>query len=128
MFDLTAIRRTIALPNSFPPIVCLCGSTRFHEQFKRQNLLETMKGNIILSIGIDTKSDADLLIAGEITEADKAMLDALHKRKIDIADEIFVLNELVDGVGYVGTSTRSEIEYARQQGKPIRWLYPEFAF
>lgn len=127
MFELAAIRRTIALPYQFPVIVCLCGSTRFHEQFRIINLKLTMQGHIVLSIGVDTKSDTDLLLAGEITEAHKDMLDALHKRKIDLADEIFVINELVDGVGYVGTSTRSEIEHARHQGKPIRWLHPEHA-
>lgn len=125
MFELAAIRRTIALPYQFPVIVCLCGSTRFHEQFRIINLKETMKGNIVLSIGVDTKSDTDLLLTGEITEAHKEMLDALHKRKIDLCDEIFVINDFVDGQAYVGTSTRSEIEYARLQGKPIRWLYPE---
>lgn len=118
-------RRTITLPEQFPVIVCLCGSTRFHEQFRIINLKLTMQGHIVLSIGVDTKSDTDLLLAGEITEAHKEMLDALHKRKIDLCDEIFVINDFVDGQAYVGTSTRSEIEYARLQGKPIRWLYPE---
>lgn len=127
MFELAAIRRTIALSCAFPVIVCLCGSTRFHEQFRIVNLKETMNGNIVLSIGVDTKSDTDLLLAGEITEADKEMLDALHKRKIDLADEVFVINNFVDGQAYIGSSTRSEIEYARRQGKPIRWLYPEYA-
>lgn len=127
MFELAAIRRTIALPYQFPIIVCLCGSTRFHEQFRIINLKLTMQGHIILSIGVDTKSDTDLLMAGEITEAHKDMLDSLHKHKIDLADEIFVINEFYDGQPYIGSSTRSEIEYARHQGKPIRWLHPEHA-
>lgn len=109
------------LPSSVrPTIVCLCGSTRFMEAFQRANLEETLAGRIVLSIGCNTKSDTDLLAAGELTEDLKRMLDELHKRKIDIADEVLVLNV----GGYVGDSTRSEMEYARAKGKPIRWLEP----
>ena len=50
------------------------------------------------------------------------MLDDMHKRKIDMADEIFVIN--VDG--YVGSSTKSEIEYAIRSGKPVRYLEEDF--
>ena len=48
----------------------------------------------------------------------KEMLDDMHKRKIDMADEIFVIN--VDG--YIGESTKSEIEYAKLNGKVISYL------
>lgn len=106
------------LPKDFPKIICLCGSTRFSDAFKQANLVETLKGNIVLSIGCDTKSDTDLLALGELTEELKASLDELHKRKIDLADEILVLN--VDH--YIGNSTRSEIEYAIKTGKEIRYL------
>lgn len=101
-----------------PTVVCLCGSTRFAEAFRVANLRETIAGRIVLSIGCDTKSDADLMALGELTPAAKAKLDELHKRKIDLADEILVLNV----GGYIGTSTRSEIEYAELHHKPIRWL------
>lgn len=103
-----------------PTIVCLCGSTRFSEAFHEANLKETLAGRIVLSIGCDFKSDLDLLLAGELTEADKHRLDELHLRKIDLADEILVLN-----VGdYVGQSTAREIIYANEHGKRIRWLEP----
>jgi hypothetical protein len=49
------------------------------------------------------------------------MLDDMHKRKIDMADEIFVINV----GGYIGSSTRSEIEYATATGKAIRYLEPQ---
>lgn len=78
------------------------------------NLRETLTGKIILSVGCDTKSDAMLGLEPDV----KVRLDELHKRKINIADEILVLN--VDG--YVGSSTASEIAYAREQGKRVRWL------
>jgi hypothetical protein len=100
----------------FPPIVCLCGSSRFSQAFREANLRETLAGRIVLSIGCDTKSDADLTLG----EVDKTALDLLHLFKIDLADEVLVLNV----AGYLGESTRREIAYARRQGKPIRWLEP----
>jgi len=77
-----------------------------------------LAGKIVLSIGIDTKSDTDLLLAGELTPEDKERLDELHLRKIDLADEVLILN--VDG--YIGTSTKREIAYAQANGKVVRWL------
>lgn len=97
-----------------PRVVVLCGSTRFASEFQKANYLETMKGRIVLSIGVDTKSDSEL----DLDERTKALLDELHKRKIDLADEVLVLNK----GGYIGESTRSEVEYARRLGRPIRWL------
>lgn len=99
-----------------PCIVCLCGSTRFSEAFQQANLEETVAGRIVLSIGCNTKSDHDLAKAG--VSIDKEKLDILHLFKIDLADEILVLN--VDG--YIGESTRNEIRYAQSQGKRIRYL------
>lgn len=101
-----------------PRTVVLCGSTRFAQAFHEANLRETLAGRMVLSIGCDTKSDADLLLAGEITEADKERLDVLHLFKIDRADEVLVLNV----GGYLGNSTRREIAYARACGKLLRWL------
>ena len=89
------------------------------DAFQQANLEETIAGRIVLSIGCNTKSDSDLIALGQLTEEAKAALDELHKRKIDLADEVLVLN--VDG--YIGDSTRSEIEYAVQHGKPIRYLH-----
>ena len=88
------------------------------DAFQEANLRETMAGRIVLSIGCNTKSDADLMYVGQITEETKRQLDELHKRKIDLADEILVLNV----GGYIGDSTRSEIAYAIEHGKHVRWL------
>lgn len=97
-----------------PRVVTLCGSTKFLEAFRHANLVETLAGRIVLSVGCFTHSDAQL----NIDQDTKEMLDELHKRKIDISDEILVLNV----GGYVGESTRSEIEYAQRTGKIVRWL------
>lgn len=108
-----------------PTIVCLCGSTRFGDQFADANLRETLNGKIVLSIGCNMKSDTELF--GHIPETEllkiKERLDELHLRKIDLADEILVLNVF----GYVGESTAKEIAYARKTGKDIRWLEPDKA-
>ena len=105
---------------SRPTIVCLCGSTRFTEAFRAANLNETLAGRIVLTVGCDTKSDLDAF--GHLTPDAfaqlKAQLDELHKRKIDLADEIFVLNVN----DYIGESTRSEIAYASAHGKRVRYL------
>lgn len=101
---------------NIPEIVCLCGSTRFYKTFDEQNFRLTLAGKIVLSIGCNTKSDEGL----SLTEEDKTRLDELHKRKIDLCDSVFVLN--VDG--YIGSSTRSEIEYALLHGKPVAYLAP----
>ena len=110
-----------ALPPTtvWPVVVCLCGSKRFVEAFQRVNYEETMAGRIVLSVGF--YSHAAKKAHGETvgcTPEQKLALDELHKRKIDLADEILVLNV----GGYVGDSTRSEIEYAQALGKRVRWL------
>lgn len=105
-------------PSNRPKVVCLCGSTRFMGAFQKANLDETIAGNIVLSIGCNTKSDADLMALGELTTEAKAKLDELHFRKIDMADEVFVLNV----GGYIGESTRREIGYANSLKKPVRYL------
>ena len=104
--------------NSKPKIVCLCGSTRFLDTFHRANLMETLAGRIVLSIGCNTQKDANFLICATLLPETKKKLDELHKRKIDMCDEVFVLN--VDD--YVGETVQQEIEYAQSIGRPIRWL------
>ncbi|MEU7855194.1 hypothetical protein [Nonomuraea sp. NPDC049141] len=103
-----------------PTIVVLCGSTRFFDTFRRENLRLTLQGAIVLSIGCDTKADDDIAQIQGMEQA-KIDLGTLHKRKIDLADEVLVLNV----GGYIGASTRSEIEYAAMRGKPIVYLEPE---
>ena len=105
-----------------PEIVCLCGSTRFYDAFQQANYDLTMQGKIILSVGFYPHATAEAGHGEGVghDSAQKVKLDELHKRKIDLADRVFVLN-----VGdYVGESTRSEIEYARAHGKTIEYLEP----
>lgn len=96
-----------------PKIVCLCGSGRFKNTFEEAERLETLGGKIVLTIGCNAHDVA----REKQMEHHKAFLDGLHLRKIDLADEILVLNVC----GYIGHSTRAEIEYAKMKGVPIRW-------
>lgn len=95
-------------------VITLCGSTKFKEQYLEAQKRLTLEGNIVISVGLFGHSGDNEVW----TEGTKAMLDDMHLRKIDMADEIFVINV----GGYVGESTRSEIEYARQNGKAVRYL------
>lgn len=110
------------MPNR-PMIVCLCGSTRFWREFQRASLQETLAGKIVLSIGAASGTDDEHFgnLPREEYNRLKGMLDELHKRKIDLADEVLILNV----GGYIGESTRSELEYAREHGKRIRFLERE---
>lgn len=99
--------------NHKPTIVCLCGSTRFEDAYIRAARDETLAGKIVLTVGLFGHKEG-LDMSGPT----KQMLDCLHLRKIDLADEILVLNV----GGYVGESTRREIEYAMANGKRVRFL------
>ena len=96
------------------PVITLCGSTRFKEQFIEAQKRLTLEGNIVISVGLFGHSGDDEVW----TEGTKEMLDDMHKRKIDMADAIYVINV----GGYIGESTRSEIEYAKRNGKEVRYL------
>lgn len=112
------IRGRDFLPHWFPVITCLCGSTRFKAEFIEANFRETMAGRIVLTVGFFTHADGERY---PCTEAEKVRLDALHLRKIELADEVLVVS---DATGYYGDSTRREIEHARRLGKPVRFLTP----
>ena len=95
-------------------VITLCGSTRFKEDFMRVQKLLTLDGYIVMTVGL-FKEDLESI---ENSENIKEMLDDMHKRKIDMADEIYVINV----GGYIGSSTTSEIEYALSTGKAVRYL------
>ena len=97
-----------------PIIVCLCGSTKFKQEFITANFRETMAGKIVLTVGWFSHTDGNIFTP---SEQEKIALDELHKRKIDLADEVLVI---CPG-GYVGDSTRSEIDYALAHGKPVTY-------
>lgn len=94
-------------------VICLCGSTKFKKEFLREQQRLALQGNVVLSI--DIFSHVDSL---PITDSTKILLDDLHRQKIDMADEIFVINKN----DYIGVSTQKELDYALACGKPVSYM------
>ena len=99
-------------------IVTICGSTRFVDEYKEAMKQLTLDGKIVLSVGMFGRAPDDSgkgKVGKEYTQLDeetKKELDCLHKDKIRMSDEIYVLNK----DGYIGESTKSEIEFAEHFG------------
>jgi len=106
-----------------PKVVVLCGSTRFYDEFQAANYRLTMDGVIVLSVGFYPHASAEHGHGEGVghDSDEKLALDELHKRKIDLADEVLVVS---DERGYFGESTRSEIAYATALGKPVEFVHP----
>jgi hypothetical protein len=86
--------------------------------FGEWNARLTMQGNVVLSVAIVSTGD-------KVDPGGKVLLDYVHMKKIEMSDEIFVL----DVGGYIGESTAKEIKLATALGKVIRYLskeYPEW--
>ena len=87
-------------------VITLCGSTRFKDEFMKAQKELTLKGNIVISVGLFGHSGDwevwENMDEGTITKT-KEMLDDMHKR-------------------YIGSSTKSEIEYALKKGKKVNYL------
>lgn len=95
-------------------VITLCGSTKFKDDFEKELKRLTLEGNIVLTVALWGHSGDSEVLNNEV----KSMLDDMHKRKIDMADEIFVINK----DGYIGTSTKSEIEYAINHNKKVNYM------
>ena len=98
-------------------VVTLCGSTKFKEDFLKAQESLTLSGRIVVSVGLFGHHDGKY--GKEITPSVKAMLDDMHKRKIDMADSIFVINR----DDYMGESTAAEISYAIATGKQVNYMF-----
>lgn len=107
-----------------PEIVCICGSTRFATEMHAANRELTFAGAIVVAPGVfthaESRSSAMAEVARSITSEQKAALDELHRRKIDLADRVLVVNP----GGYIGESTCREIAYATAAGKPVAFTDP----
>ena len=94
-------------------IITLCGSIKFKDEFIKVQEKLTLDGNVVFTPNFFTSIKKE-----QIDEKTKQMLDEMHKQKIDMSDEIYVINF----EGYIGESTKSEIEYAKTKGKKISYL------
>lgn len=99
-----------------PEVVCLCGSTKFKDEFRAENRRLNLDGCIVISVSMFGHADGE-----EFDDETKAMLDRVHKRKIDISDRVHVINK----DGYIGDSTESEIRYAIDREKKVTYMEPE---
>ena len=93
-------------------VITLCGSIRFKNEFMKVQEELTLDGNIVFTPNFFNN------LKGEINAETKKMLDEMHRQKIDMSNEIYVIN----CGGYIGESTKSEIEYAKANGKMISYL------
>ena len=124
--EIERLRKRRVIPGDCPKIVCLCGSTRFMDAFHEAGWQLTLDGDIVLSVGVCKHAEHHTattvcVFGAEVLGPDVAeRLDELHLRKIDLAEWVFILNV----GGYVGESTRREVDYARQQGKVVTFLEP----
>jgi len=96
-----------------PETICICGSTRFRAEITEANRSLTMQGYMVLAPGV-FGHDGDPL-----TDEDKIALDELHFAKIDASDRVHIVNP----GGYIGESTRREIDYALSIGKPVTYRH-----
>lgn len=108
-----------------PLITTLCGSTRFPDAFALANMHLSLQGRIVIGLGMlghaDVPRGARFITSdGDENTPEKQGLDELHFRKIDLSDGIYVVNV----GGYVGSSTRREIDYALDRGKTVEWMFP----
>ncbi|MCF6408800.1 hypothetical protein [Pseudalkalibacillus salsuginis] len=91
-------------------VITLCGSTKFKKQFREMEASLTLQGHIVISLGFFEQSEGI-----KITEEQERLFQEIHFKKIDMADEIFV----IDVNGYIGNSTNKEIEYALKMNKDV---------
>lgn len=100
-------------------VITLCGSTKFKREFEEVNKQLTLAGNVVISVGFFEQSEGIV-----ITKEQEQLFEEIHRKKIDLSDEIVV----IDVDGYIGSSTKKEIAYAKETGKGIQYysiLFPE---
>lgn len=95
------------------PVVTLCGSTRFKKEFERVQKELTLSGYIVIPLTIYSQYDKT-----KLTDEQKQMLIEMEYRKIDISDEIYVINKY----GYIDSDTMKAIEYAENRHRRIRYM------
>lgn len=95
------------------PVITLCGSTKFKQEFELWERKLTLNGFIVLTCGLFNHAEGL-----NITAEQKQMLDDMHLRKIDMSVGIFVIDKDM----YIGESTNREIEYAKNNNKIVLYM------
>jgi hypothetical protein len=113
-------RRERAMKSTSAPVVTLCGSTKFKDEINAENSRLTMEGNVVISLGLFGHTDLpDYNWDTDVSDL-KRLLDGIHFQKIDMADRVHIVNP----GGYIGESTRRELEYAESTGKTVTYMVP----
>lgn len=99
--------------NNKPKVITVCGSLKFKEEIMKQSERLEFEGNCVLSVVYPTREDMS-----SYTEEQYELFGKMHKQRIAMSDAIFVVNV----GGYIGESTRSEIEYAKKLNKEVLYL------
>lgn len=102
-------------------VITLCGSNRFKEDFDRVSQALTLDGNVVLGLSVYSKFEMMFYDWANDPKSYVPLLREIHRQKIMMADEIFI----IDPSGYVGSDTQREIDFARDLGRPIRYLSKE---
>ena len=104
-----------------PKVIVLCGSSKFCQIMAVCAwVLERDEGAITIGLHLLPEWYSPDLPDSHLAEHEgvASAMDELHKRKIDLADEIFIVNYK----DYIGDSTKNEIMYAQEKGVPVRWF------
>lgn len=107
-----------------PKIIVICGSSKFVDVMAVCAwLLERDEGAIVMGLHLLPWWYGKDLPDDHLAEHEGVaeQMDELHLRKIDLADEVFVVNYN----DYIGDSTKAEIEYTKSKGVKIRWYTHE---
>lgn len=135
----------VTLERRFPKIATLCGSSRFKEDHENVMRELTLQGYLVIGLGLFGHLEPTF----DMNSVTKKELDALHFRKIELSDEVYIVNPArarcsgckswvfkekcqcnkgekggIEVYPYLGDSTRREIAYARLLGKAITYMNP----
>ncbi|MDR2834399.1 MAG: hypothetical protein LBV67_11855 [Streptococcaceae bacterium] len=91
-------------------VITICGSLKFTKEMQQVSEQLELAGNCVLSVIYPTKTN--------YTQEEIALFDQLHRQKIFMSDAIFVVNVN----GYIGESTRNEIEFAKSLNKEVQFF------
>lgn len=98
-------------------VVTICGSTRFKDDIQRARERETLNGHMVLGPDVFLHEESEDIPPGWTIRVDREMLEELHLAKINVCDEVLVVNPN----GYIGESTARQIMHARDIGRPVRY-------
>ncbi len=96
------------------PIVAMIGSSRFKQEYHDEGKRLTLEGNLVIPLCLYRDTD----YADACVPKNKKLLREICNQKIRLCDKVFVVNPN----GYIGTTTRETIGYAKSLNKTILYM------